>query len=80
VRLFAERLRELRPSRGTTQAELARQAEVAVPHLSELENADIAPGIDLGREADEAHSRGHVDRQLFSVRFRGVKLSACGVP
>jgi transcriptional regulator with XRE-family HTH domain len=47
VRLFAERLRELRRSRGMTQAELARLAEVSVTHLSELENADIAPGIDL---------------------------------
>jgi transcriptional regulator with XRE-family HTH domain len=47
VRLFAERLRELRLSRGMTQAELARQAEVSVTHLSELENAEISPGIDL---------------------------------
>jgi transcriptional regulator with XRE-family HTH domain len=29
-----------------TQAELARRADVSVTHLSELENADIAPGID----------------------------------
>ncbi len=47
VRLFADRLRELRRSRGMTQAELARRAEVSVTHLSELENAEIAPGIDL---------------------------------
>jgi transcriptional regulator with XRE-family HTH domain len=47
VRLFAERLRVLRRSRGMTQAELARLAEVSVTHLSELENAEIAPGIDL---------------------------------
>ncbi len=47
VRLFADRLRELRLSRGMTQAELARRAEVSVTHLSELENAEIAPGIDL---------------------------------
>jgi transcriptional regulator with XRE-family HTH domain len=47
VRLFAERLREVRRSRGMTQAELARRAEVSVTHLSELENAEIAPGIDL---------------------------------
>ena len=47
VRLFADRLRELRRSRGMTQAELARRAEVCVTHLSELENAEIAPGIDL---------------------------------
>jgi transcriptional regulator with XRE-family HTH domain len=30
-----------------TQAELALRAEVSVTHLSELENAEIAPGIDL---------------------------------
>lgn len=47
VRLFAERLREVRQSRGMTQAELARRADVSPTHLSELENADIAPGIDL---------------------------------
>ena len=47
VRLFAERLRELRRSRGMTQAELSCRAEVSVTHLSELENAEIAPGIDL---------------------------------
>src|SRR5437764_909689 len=47
VRLFAEKLRELRRSLGMTQAELARRAEVSVTHLSELENAEIAPGIDL---------------------------------
>jgi transcriptional regulator with XRE-family HTH domain len=47
VRLFADRLRELRRSRGMTQAELARYAEVSVTHLSELENGEIAPGIDL---------------------------------
>jgi len=47
VRLFAERLREVRQSRGMTQAELARLADVSPTHLSELENADVAPGIDL---------------------------------
>jgi transcriptional regulator with XRE-family HTH domain len=47
MRLFAERLREVRQSRGMTQAELARQADISPTHLSELENADIAPGTDL---------------------------------
>ena len=47
VRPFADRLRELWRSRGMTQADLARRAEVSVTHHSELENADIAPGIDL---------------------------------
>ena len=46
VRPFADRLRELWRSRGMTQADLARRAEVSVTHHSELENADIAPGID----------------------------------
>lgn len=47
VRLFADRLREVRQSCGMTQAELARRADVSPTHISELENADIAPGIDL---------------------------------
>jgi transcriptional regulator with XRE-family HTH domain len=47
VRLFAQRLRELRLSRGMTQAELARQANVSVTYISQLESADTAPGIDL---------------------------------
>jgi transcriptional regulator with XRE-family HTH domain len=47
VRLFADRLRELRQSRGMTQVELARLADVSPTHLSQLENADTAPGIDL---------------------------------
>ena len=47
VRLFAEKLREVRQSRGLTQAELAERAEVSPTHLSELENCEVAPGIDL---------------------------------
>jgi transcriptional regulator with XRE-family HTH domain len=47
VRLFAERLRELRRSRGMTQQELARQAVVSVPYISRLESAGAAPGLDL---------------------------------
>jgi len=47
VRRFAGRLREVRRSLGMTQAELARRADVSATHLSELENADVAPGIDL---------------------------------
>ena len=31
----------------TTQAELARQAHVALSHLSKLERGDAAPGLDL---------------------------------
>jgi transcriptional regulator with XRE-family HTH domain len=47
VRLFAQRLRETRLMRGMTQAELARQANVSVTYISQLESADTAPGIDL---------------------------------
>jgi transcriptional regulator with XRE-family HTH domain len=47
VRLFAERLRSLRVSRGMTQAELAEKAEVTTTYISRLEGAGAAPGIDL---------------------------------
>ena len=47
VRLFAARLRELRRSRGLTQAELARQAHVSVAYVGRLESGGAAPGIDL---------------------------------
>src|SRR5437870_6490436 len=47
VRLFAARLRELRHSRGLTQAELARQAHVTTSYIGRLESGGAAPGIDL---------------------------------
>ena len=47
VQEFASRLKELRLARGLTQAQLARQAQVALSHLSKLENAEAAPGLDL---------------------------------
>ena len=47
VQQFAARLRELRQANGLTQAELARQAHVALSHLSKLERGDAAPGLDL---------------------------------
>lgn len=47
VRLFAARLRELRHSRGLTQAELARQAHVTTSYVGRLESGAVAPGIDL---------------------------------
>jgi transcriptional regulator with XRE-family HTH domain len=47
VGLFASRLRELRKSHGTTQAELAREAHVTVSYVWRLESAGAAPGIDL---------------------------------
>jgi len=47
VRLFAARLRELRHSRGMTQAELARHAHVTTSYIGRLEAGGAAPGIDL---------------------------------
>ncbi len=47
VPLFAERLRELRRSRGLTQAQLARAAHITETYVSKLETAQIAPGVDL---------------------------------
>ena len=47
VQAFAGRLRELRRSRGMTQAELARQAHVTVSYVWKLEAGNSAPGIDL---------------------------------
>ncbi len=47
VNLFAARLRELRHSRGMTQAELARQAHITVSYVWKLESGGAAPGIDL---------------------------------
>jgi transcriptional regulator with XRE-family HTH domain len=44
---FAARLRELRHSRGLTQAALAGQAQVTVSYIGRLEAAGAAPGIDL---------------------------------
>ncbi len=47
VRLFAARLRELRHTRGMTQAELARLAHVTTSYIGRLEAGGAAPGIDL---------------------------------
>src|SRR5262249_53871716 len=47
VRRFADRLRQVRHSRGMTQAELARTAQVSVAYIGRLESAGAAPGIDL---------------------------------
>lgn len=47
VRLFAARLRELRHSRGMTQAELALHAHITASYVGRLESAGAAPGIDL---------------------------------
>ena len=47
VRLFAARLREVRRSRGMTQAELSRRAHVTASYIWRLESGGAAPGIDL---------------------------------
>lgn len=47
VRQFGSRLRELRQARDTTQADLAREAQVALSHLAKLEKGEAAPGLDL---------------------------------
>src|SRR4051812_798237 len=47
VDLFGHRLRQVRLSRGMTQAELARQAHVTVSYIWRLESGGAAPGIDL---------------------------------
>ena len=53
VRVFAERLRELRRTRGLTQVALSQKAGIPPSYLSKLEAGGSAPGIDLvGRLAD----------------------------
>lgn len=47
VELFAARLREVRSSRGMTQAELAQHARVATSYIWKLESGAAAPGIDM---------------------------------
>ncbi len=47
VARFGQRLREVRSSRGLTQAQLAEQAEITVSYITRLENGSSAPGIDL---------------------------------
>lgn len=47
VNRFAARLREVRVSRGMTQFELARHADVTSSYITRLETARTAPGIDL---------------------------------
>jgi len=46
VRNFAIRLRELRRSRGLSQAELARQATITPSYVTRLENGSSAPNLD----------------------------------
>lgn len=47
VRLFAARLREVRHTRGMTQADVARAAHVTTSYIGRLEAGGAAPGVDL---------------------------------
>ena len=47
VKVFAERLRSLRTTKGLTQSELANRADITVSYISTLEAGSVAPGIDL---------------------------------
>lgn len=47
VRRFGERLREVRLSRGMTQAQLGRQAHVSTVYVGRLEAGGAAVGLDL---------------------------------
>ncbi len=47
VNAFAEKLRQVRRSRGMTQRDFARIAHLTESYLSRLEGGTIAPGIDL---------------------------------
>jgi transcriptional regulator with XRE-family HTH domain len=51
---FAVRLRELRHSRGLTQAELGREAKITASYVGRLESGGAAPGIDLVARLAEA--------------------------
>src|SRR5438552_16553710 len=60
VHRFAQRLRELRRSRGMTQKELAERANLTETYLSRLESAGSTPGIDLvARLADALGTTVH---------------------
>lgn len=47
VQHFAGKLRELRHSRGLTQAALAQAADITTSYVGRLESGGAAPGIDL---------------------------------
>ena len=47
VKRFAARLREVRSSRGMTQAELAHEARVTLSYIGRLESGGASPGVDL---------------------------------
>lgn len=82
VRRFAARLRELRQARNLTQAELARQAHVALSHLSKLESGDASPGLDLldrlanslGMSVAELLPAAEAPDSLLALRERARQL------
>lgn len=82
VRQFAAKLKELRTSRGLTQAELAQKAEVSPTYISEMETGDTTPGIDLigrlgaalGVEASELFPSKGVD-PLPALKEQARKLT-----
>ena len=90
VQRFAARLREVRSSRGLTQAELARAAHVTASYVWRLESCGAAPGIDLverlasalGTTVDDllpaadSPDTHHVLRQRAKTLFEGLIQSA----
>lgn len=61
VGVFAARLREVRLSRGMTQADLANRAVVTPTYIAKLEGARVAPGIDLVARLAKALGTGIAD-------------------
>jgi transcriptional regulator with XRE-family HTH domain len=68
VKRFANRLREVRLSRGMTQATLARQAQVTVSYIWKLESGGAAPGIDLVERLAEALGTTAADLLATPIR------------
>lgn len=54
VARFGQRLKEIRSSRGMTQAQLAEAAQVTISYITRLESGMSAPGIDLVARFAEA--------------------------
>jgi transcriptional regulator with XRE-family HTH domain len=54
VARFGEQLRLARLSKGFSQAELAKQADVTTNYISRLEGGGAAPGIDLAARLAKA--------------------------
>jgi DNA-binding XRE family transcriptional regulator len=87
VAQFGARLRELRVSRGMTQAELARKAHVAAAYMWKLEGGAVAPGIDLGgppgcftghdRQRPAANNRDAQPSSPFCASRRASSLPRC---